>query len=164
MSSERSSTAVNSPKRLVMPDNSTATSRPVSGRAPLVPGGCSVVSLSCNSLPPVCVAPRKLALREIVRAGNGSLRATTERREDLPRRPLAGLNCPFHVPAPLGGGLGPGPVDASYRFGQRRTVIQKHTRHGHPRVSAARVDFGPPICLRVGQRAEGILPKVAGEA
>src|SRR5918997_903395 len=53
MSSERSSTATNPPKRLVTPDSSTATLRP-----PLCPvspasGGRSLVLLSSNPLPPV---------------------------------------------------------------------------------------------------------------
>src|SRR5215212_7653576 len=155
MSSVRSSTATNSPKRLVTPANSTATSLPVSGAAPLASGGCSLVFLSCNPLPPVRVSLRNHSLREIVPG---------EIREHLPRHPLAGLDGPIHVPVPFGGGLRPGPVDAAHRLGQRRTVIQKHTRNGHPRVSATRVDFGPPICLRVGQRAEGLFPEISGEA
>src|SRR5215204_4925381 len=142
MSSDRSSTATNSPKRLVTADNSTARSVP--GPAPLVSGECSFVLLSCNPLPPVRVALRKLSLQKIIRPKNGRLRAKVhsgERREHLPRRPLAGGDGSFHVAAPLRGGLRPGPIDAPYGFLQRGTVIQDHARRGYPRVAAAGVDL-----------------------
>src|SRR5215218_10527463 len=163
MSSERSSTATNSPKRLVTPDNSTATSLPVSGPAPLASGGCSLVFLSCNLLPPVRVV-FKLTWREILRTRDRCLRVKAERREYLLRSPLAGLYGPVHVTVPFGGGLRPGPVYAAHRLGQCRTVIQDHTGNWHPRVSTTRVDFSPPIRLRVGQRAEGLLAEIKGEA
>src|SRR5215203_5627641 len=146
MSSDRSSTATTSPKRLVTADNSTATPRPVSGLGPLASGGCSLVFLSCNPLPPVSVVLRKLSVFYIIRTRKSALR---EYRERLPRCPLAGLDGPFHVPAPLRGGLRPRPVDAAHGLLQRGTVIQEHSRCGHPRIAAARVDFCSPIGLCV---------------
>src|SRR5215210_4792704 len=154
MSSVRSSTATNSPKRLVTPANSTATPLPASGPAPLASGGCSVV-LSCTPLPPVRVTLRGNSLRK---PGPGEI------REHLMCHSIAGLYGPVHVPIPFRGCFGPGPVDAAHRLGQRRTVVQKHTRNRYPRVPAARIGLGPPVGLRVGQRPEGFIPEKAGEA
>src|SRR5215212_9168245 len=104
MSSESSTTATNSPNLLVTPASSTATLRLLSGLSSLTSGTLSVVSLSCKPLPPVPVALRKHLSRKLV---------VSEIREHLPGHPLPGLDGPVHVPAPLRGGLRPGPVDLS---------------------------------------------------